>query len=44
MQYGDVVGALCGFGDKIKTQNCNIYTINEVIIQIQVAMNNNFDI
>ena len=28
-------GTLCSFGEEIPTQNCNIYTTNEVIIQTQ---------
>ena len=28
-----VKGAMCSFGDEIKTQNFNINNINEVIIQ-----------
>ena len=29
------MGALCHFGEEIKTQNFNIYNIKEVIIQTQ---------
>ena len=38
--YGDtdgkpekIKGAVCGFGEEIQNDNCNIYSINEVILQ-----------
>ena len=34
-----IKGALCSFGEEIQTQNCNIYNINEVIIQIFSFLN-----
>ena len=27
-------GALCSFGEEIQTQNLNVYTINEVMIEV----------
>ena len=32
-----IKGAICSFGEETQTQNCNIYNINEVILQPQSA-------